>query len=105
MDAAHASASRSSTKDVVLDVMAACILWPLEPLFDVLALRKKLVVGEISPTLFVPIQGLDQFNLILREMMTSLREQRRAIAGEVGMSTEVDDVAACLSKGSIPASW
>lgn len=85
--------------------MATSILSRLPMPFDVIGLRKKHMVGEISPTLVVLIQELDRFNLILREMRSSLRELRRAIAGEVGMSTELDDVAACLGRGSIPASW
>lgn len=93
------------TKDAILDAMATSILGRLPPRFDVIALRKRHMVGEISPTLVVLIQELDRFNLILHEMRTSLRELRRAIAGEVGMSTELDDVAACLGRGSIPALW
>ncbi|KAL5105240.1 Dynein heavy chain 10 axonemal [Taenia crassiceps] len=92
-------------KDAVLDAMATSILSRLPMPFDVSGLRKKHMVGEISPTLVVLIQELDCFNLILREMRSSLRELQRAIAGEVGMSTELDDVAACLGRGSIPASW
>ena len=85
--------------------MATSILARLPYPFDVIGLRKKHMVGEISPTLVVLIQELDRFNLILREIRTSLRDLRRAIAGEVGMSAELDDVAASLGHGSIPASW
>ncbi len=92
-------------KDAILEAMATSILSRLPPHFDVPALRKKYMVGEISPTIVVLIQELDRFNLILREMKSSLRELRRAIAGEVGMSNELDDVAACLGSGTIPASW
>lgn len=38
-------------------------------------------------------------------MDVSLHELRRAIAGEVGMSPELDDVSACLGGGTIPALW
>uniref|UniRef100_A0A5K3F2S1 AAA_lid_1 domain-containing protein n=1 Tax=Mesocestoides corti TaxID=53468 RepID=A0A5K3F2S1_MESCO len=92
-------------KDAILDAMATSILARLPPTFDVINLRKKHMVGEISPTTVVLIQELDRFNLILLEMKSSLMELRRAIAGEVGMSTELDDVAACMSRGSIPSSW
>ncbi len=47
----------------------------------------------------------DRFNLILKEIDVSLRPLKRAIAGEVGMSAELDDVAANLGTGNIPASW
>ncbi|VDM32164.1 unnamed protein product [Hydatigera taeniaeformis] len=93
------------SKDAVLDAMATSILSRLPMPFDVISLRKKHMVGEISPTLVVLIQEVDRFNLILREMRSSLRELQRAIAGEVGMSAEMDDVAACLGRGSIPFSW
>ncbi|KAM3182244.1 hypothetical protein ACTXT7_012779 [Hymenolepis weldensis] len=93
------------TKDAVLDSMAASILGRLPPLFDVKSLRKRRISGEITPTLVVLLQELDRFNLILQEMQTSLTDLRRAIAGEVGMSTELDDIAACLGRGTIPATW
>lgn len=85
--------------------MAASILGRLPPLFDVKSLRKRRISGEITPTLVVLLQELDRFNLILQEMQTSLTDLRRAIAGEVGMSTELDDIAACLGRGTIPVTW
>ncbi|VDO04672.1 unnamed protein product [Rodentolepis nana] len=93
------------TKDAVLDSMAASILGRLPPPFDVKSIRKRRISGEITPTIVVLQQELDRFNLILREMRNSLTDLRRAIAGEVGMSTELDAVAACLGRGTIPAAW
>ncbi|VDL92009.1 unnamed protein product [Schistocephalus solidus] len=104
-DSKKPSSSDTSSKDAVVDAMAVSILGRLPPLFDVTALRKKYMGSEISPTTVVLIQELDRFNLILKEMSSSLSELRRAIAGEVGMSAELDDVSACLGSGTIPASW
>lgn len=47
-------------KDAILDAMATSILARLPPTFDVMALRKKNMVGEISPTVVVLIQELDR---------------------------------------------
>ena len=35
----------------------------------------------------------------------SLKELKRALAGEVGMSSELDDIASALFNGAIPPSW
>ncbi|NXF29028.1 DYH10 protein, partial [Nyctibius bracteatus] len=60
---------------------------------------------EISPTTVVLLQELERFNKLIVRMAKSLAELQRALAGEVGMSSELDDVARALFNGQIPRIW
>ncbi|XP_044541337.1 dynein axonemal heavy chain 10 [Gracilinanus agilis] len=72
--------------------------------FDLDSIRKHLGLG-ISPTTVVLLQELERFNKLTIRMMKSLAELQRALAGEVGMSNELDDVARALFIGNIPGIW
>ena len=45
---------------------------------------------------------IQRFNALLTRMRLSIKSLRRALAGEVGMSSELDDVSWCLYNGHIP---
>ncbi|XP_074463065.1 dynein axonemal heavy chain 10 [Larus michahellis] len=60
---------------------------------------------EITPTTVVLLQELERFNKLIIRMAKSLAELQRALAGEVGMSSELDDVARALFNGQIPGIW
>uniref|UniRef100_A0A4X2JQB9 Dynein axonemal heavy chain 10 n=1 Tax=Vombatus ursinus TaxID=29139 RepID=A0A4X2JQB9_VOMUR len=72
--------------------------------FDLDSIRKHLGLG-ISPTTVVLLQELERFNKLTIRMTKSLAELQRALAGEVGMSNELDDVARALFIGNIPGIW
>ncbi|KAF7232412.1 hypothetical protein EG68_10350, partial [Paragonimus skrjabini miyazakii] len=95
----------ASTREVTIGRLADSLLIRLPPLFDVESLRKKHMGTEISPTIIVLMQELDRFNLILAKMLSSLRDLKKALAGKIGMSEELDDVARCLANGLLPATW
>ncbi|XP_030358369.1 dynein heavy chain 10, axonemal isoform X4 [Strigops habroptila] len=60
---------------------------------------------DLSPTTVVLLQELERFNKLIVRMAKSLAELQRALAGEVGMSSELDDVARALFNGQIPGIW
>ncbi|XP_009955032.1 PREDICTED: dynein heavy chain 10, axonemal, partial [Leptosomus discolor] len=60
---------------------------------------------DLSPTTAVLLQELERFNKLIVRMATSLAELQRALAGEVGMSSELDEVARALFNGQIPGIW
>ncbi|CAM9556184.1 unnamed protein product [Bubo scandiacus] len=60
---------------------------------------------DISPMTVVLLQELERFNKLIVRMVKSLAELQRALAGEVGMSSELDDVARALFNGQIPRIW
>lgn len=47
-------------KDAIIDVMATSIISRLPPVFDTVALRKKYMGSEVSPTIVVLMQELDR---------------------------------------------
>ncbi|XP_071619148.1 dynein axonemal heavy chain 10 isoform X2 [Heliangelus exortis] len=72
--------------------------------FDLDQIRKSFGRG-ISPTTVVLLQELERFNKLITRMAKSLAELQRALSGEVGMSSELDDVARALFNGQIPGIW
>uniref|UniRef100_A0A8C3JB17 Dynein axonemal heavy chain 10 n=1 Tax=Calidris pygmaea TaxID=425635 RepID=A0A8C3JB17_9CHAR len=76
----------------------------IPPVFDLDQIQKGFG-PEITPTTVVLLQELERFNKLIIRMAKSLAELQRALAGEVGMSSELDDVARALFNGQIPGIW
>lgn len=57
------------------------------------------------PTLIVLLQELDRFNLLVERMLTTLQLLRKALAGDIGMDSALDNVANSLFNGLIPMDW
>ncbi|NXA03996.1 DYH10 protein, partial [Sapayoa aenigma] len=76
----------------------------LPQVFDLDQIRKGFGTN-ISPTTVVLLQELERFNKLIIRMAKSLAELQRALAGEVGMSSELDEVAQALFNGQIPVIW
>ncbi|XP_048858906.1 dynein axonemal heavy chain 10 [Brienomyrus brachyistius] len=72
--------------------------------FDLDVIRKGLG-PHVSPTSVVLLQELERFNRLVLRMGRSLAELQRALAGEVGMSSELDEVGRALFNGQIPSIW
>ena len=53
----------------------------------------------------VLLQELDRWNHVLGVMRSSLRDLQRALAGEIGFSARLDDLAAALFNGQLPSLW
>uniref|UniRef100_A0A3Q3B280 Dynein axonemal heavy chain 10 n=1 Tax=Kryptolebias marmoratus TaxID=37003 RepID=A0A3Q3B280_KRYMA len=94
----------SITRDEHISQVAQDIQNKLPKLFDMDIIRKKFGT-DISPTSVVLLQELERFNKLVVRMQQSLAELQRALAGEVGMSSELDEVARALFNGHIPAIW
>ncbi|KAM9822155.1 dynein axonemal heavy chain 10-like isoform 2-T2 [Syngnathus typhle] len=94
----------SISRDEYITQVAQDIQNKLPAVFDLDVTRKKFG-PEISPTSVVLLQELERFNKLVVRMKRSLAELQRALAGEVGMSSELDEVARGLFNGQIPAIW
>ncbi|KAL0979348.1 hypothetical protein UPYG_G00183960 [Umbra pygmaea] len=92
------------SRDEYISTVARDIQNKLPQVFDMDVIRKKLG-PEISPTSVVLLQELERFNKLTVRMGRSLADLQRALAGEVGMSSELDEVARALFNGIIPAIW
>ncbi|XP_064378089.1 dynein axonemal heavy chain 10 [Dromaius novaehollandiae] len=92
------------SRDEYIGNVAKDIENKIPQVFDLDQIRK--VFGtDISPTTVVLLQELERFNKLIIRMAKSLAELQRALAGEVGMSSELDDVARALFNGQIPGIW
>eukprot|EP00755_Sulcionema_specki_P039442 Sspe_Gene.24365::Locus_9652_Transcript_6_6_Confidence_0.333_Length_4767::g.24365::m.24365/K10408/DNAH; dynein heavy chain, axonemal len=50
-------------------------------------------------------QEIDQFNLLLKKLLASLKELKRAIKGEVVLSVELEQMYNCFLFGNVPPNW
>ncbi|KAF7665535.1 hypothetical protein LDENG_00140280 [Lucifuga dentata] len=94
----------SISRDAYISQVAQDIQNKLPKLFDLEIIRKKFGL-DISSTSVVLLQELERFNKLVVRMKHSLVELQRALAGEVGMSSELDDIARALFNGHIPTIW
>ncbi|KAM4746443.1 dynein axonemal heavy chain 10 [Anableps anableps] len=96
--------SGTITREEQISQVAMDIQSKLPKLFDMDVIRK-MFGTDVSPTTVVLLQELERFNKLVVRMQQSLAELHRALAGEVGMSSELDEVARALFNGYIPAIW
>ncbi|KAK5620023.1 Dynein heavy chain 10, axonemal [Crenichthys baileyi] len=92
------------TREEQISQVAQDIQNKVPELFDMDVVRK-MFGTDVSPTSVVLLQELERFNKLVDRMQQSLAELIRALAGEVGMSSELDEVAQALFNGHIPAVW
>lgn len=67
-------------------------------------LRKDLG-AEISPSTVVLLQELERFNKLIFKITETIANLKRALNGEIGMNTELDDLSLSLFNGFLPNSW
>ncbi|XP_054939143.1 dynein axonemal heavy chain 10-like isoform X1 [Physeter macrocephalus] len=96
--------STGASRDDYTGRVAKDIENKMPKVFDLGLVRKQLGTAT-SPTSVVLLQELERFNKLVIRMSTSLAELQRALAGEVGISSELDDVARSLFLGQIPNIW
>ncbi|XP_069475795.1 dynein axonemal heavy chain 10 [Ambystoma mexicanum] len=92
------------SRDEYIAQVAKDIQSRLPEIFDLDIIKKNLGL-EISPTTVVLLQELERFNKLIVRMSKSLVELQRALAGEVGMSYELDEVSRALFNGLLPNIW
>ncbi|EKX52600.1 hypothetical protein GUITHDRAFT_157080 [Guillardia theta CCMP2712] len=95
--------SEGATREEVVGAVANDIVSKIPELFDMPKLRKTL--PSPSPTQVVLLQELDHWNRLLRTMSSSLKTLLRALSGEVGMSSTLEELSTALFNGVLPGSW
>ena len=72
-------------------------------IFDVLMIRKKLqdlcYPNPLSPCNIVLVQELERWNILVTKMSNSLIDLQRALAGEIGMSSDLEHLSNSLFNG------
>ncbi|OMJ92498.1 hypothetical protein SteCoe_4738 [Stentor coeruleus] len=104
MRSSEGSASSSELSEAFLNSTIESTLKKIPEIYDVLIIRKQ--YGEIlRPTQVVLVQELERFNNLILLMNSSLNNLHRALRGEIGMSSELDELSAALLNGFLPESW
>ena len=91
------------SRDEFIANIAGEIQSKLPTLFDVSRIYKS--IGTPSPTQIVLLQELERWNILVDRMGSSLKDLRKALKGEIGMSTKLDDLANSIFNGGLPQIW
>ncbi|CAH1993535.1 unnamed protein product [Acanthoscelides obtectus] len=59
----------------------------------------------MSPTVVVLLQELERFNRLIKVMRRTLVQLQKALCGEIGMDSVLDNVAYSLFNGQLPSAW
>lgn len=87
-----------------MNKVADDVLGVLPPVWDIVALRKE--AGEfIQPTKIVLFQEIERFNTLIIRIDNTLNNLKRALKGEIGMSSDLDDLSLSLFNGFLPSMW
>ena len=109
-DGVHDNLTENKAKrpEHVLDSIAVDILSVLpqkeDRNFDARKLRKKWA-NAITPIRIALLQELEKHNKLTSVMKQTLLNLRKALNGEIAMSSVLDDVAVSLNSGFVPSSW
>ncbi len=93
----------SVSREDFLESMATDILNTIPLEFDIFVIKKQMT--SPSPTQIVLLQELDRWNALTNCIQDSLRDIKRAVKGEIGMSQKLDQLANSLMNGTIPVLW
>lgn len=92
------------SRDQFIDNIAGDILKKLPPAFEIWKIKKSFAMN-VTPTLVVLLQELERFNRLVNRMLTTLSLLRKALAGEIGMDVNLDNIATSIFNGQIPDDW
>ncbi|TPX63919.1 hypothetical protein SpCBS45565_g06282 [Spizellomyces sp. 'palustris'] len=91
------------SREEFISNIASDIQAKLPTMFDIPRIYKS--IGTPSPTQVVLLQELERWNMLVDQMSVSLRDLRRALKGEIGMSAKLDQLANSLFNGNLPIMW
>jgi dynein heavy chain len=72
-------------------------------LFDEYNIRKSF--DNPSPTQVVLLQELERFNKLIVRMSSSIKDLKKALNGEIGMSADLDVLGTSFFNGQLPPTW
>jgi dynein heavy chain, axonemal len=98
------SGSGEKSRDAFIDEIAAEILGKLPPSFEINRIKKSFAMN-VTPTLVVLLQELERFNQLVSHIFKTLTLLRKALSGEIGMDSQLDNISSSLFNGRIPDDW
>lgn len=91
-------------RDQFVDIIAIEILKKLPAAFEVQQMKKSFAMS-LTPTLVVLVQEVERFNKLITIISKTLTVLRKALLGETGMSSDLEEVANALFNNQIPDMW
>eukprot|EP00930_Biecheleria_cincta_P003159 TRINITY_DN104093_c0_g1_i1.p1 TRINITY_DN104093_c0_g1~~TRINITY_DN104093_c0_g1_i1.p1 ORF type:complete len:2548 (+),score=550.26 TRINITY_DN104093_c0_g1_i1:162-7646(+) len=61
--------------------------------------------GVPTPLEVVLMQEMERYEALVKKMIGNLKDLRRAIKGEIGMSQSLDELGTSMFNGQVPAAW
>ena len=92
------------SREQFLDNIIVEILKKLPPIFDIVRVRKRYET-HMTPLAIVLIQELERFNNLITVMNRSLLLLKKALCGEIGMDSTLENISQSLYNGQIPKKW
>lgn len=89
--------------DIILQVANDIQDKTIPELFDEYNIRKSFDIPE--PTQVVLLQELERFNILIVSMSATIKDLKRALNGEIGMSAELDILGTSFFNGQLPPMW
>ncbi|KAL7022048.1 hypothetical protein ACKWTF_012111 [Chironomus riparius] len=93
-----------TTRDQMIDYIAEDILKKIPQTFEIWRIKKSFAMN-ITPTLIVLLQELERFNKLVKRMSYTLSLLRKALAGDIGMDSTLDNLSVSLFNNQIPDDW
>ncbi|MCO5597847.1 hypothetical protein L7F22_051931 [Adiantum nelumboides] len=90
-------------KEDIINNVAADLLKKVPAPFDLPKIKKE--IGTPTPVQVVLLQELERWNRLVICIEESLHKLQKALAGEIGMSKDLDELSTALFNGQLPALW
>lgn len=90
-------------REDLITQIADDILTKLPDPFDEYNIRKSFDIP--SPTQVVLLQELERMNILIVKMRNSIKDLKRALNGEIGMSLDLDVLGSSFFNGFLPPMW
>lgn len=85
----------NTAKDILKKIPEEYEVWKVRRFFQ----------RMITPTVIVLLQELERFNRLIATMRRTLVQLQKALAGEIGMDSILDNVSVSLFNGQLPTVW
>ncbi|GKT24643.1 Dynein axonemal heavy chain 10, partial [Aduncisulcus paluster] len=97
-------AGKASREDIIVGI-AKEMQQKMPDAFNMAIIKRKYPPAERTPAVTVLLQEVERYNILVIRMKDSLVDVIRALAGEIGLSAELDSLANSLFNGEIPKQW
>ncbi|XP_045466201.1 dynein axonemal heavy chain 10 [Harmonia axyridis] len=99
-----ASTGEGISREEFIEIVANDVLKKIPDEYEIWKV-KRAFQRVMSPTIIVLLQELERFNKLITTMRRTLQQLQKALAGEIGMDSILDNVAYSLFNGQLPDPW